>query len=528
MRLGLLNHLALATVLATSAMALAQEPQQPTAQTSPVSDQQYLRLQQEVQSLEDVLKETRQQLRESRQQVDQLQISVDELKKHIGTASTVAAKDAGNAANGFSEMPDAIKLRDAVTQIRQQQDALQEQQEIQQAEIAQHEQTKVESMSKYPVRLTGLVLFNAFANDGVVDNIALPAIALPRQPGTSHGTTGASLEQTILGISATGPHVWGAQTSGEVSMDFFGGASSTAYPSATGVARLRVGGVTMNWKKDTLQVGVETPLISPLSPTTYVTVATPGLSGAGNLWTWAPQLRYEHRMTFSGDHTIAVELGLWDSPAAGWENTTSTTIVAASPGERSRFPGYESRVSYRSGQDERALQIGVSGYYSDQSYNNGVSVDSWAATADWKIPFTAHYQLSGEFYRGEALGGFGGGAYKDVIYGTSVVTGLTTTRGLNAIGGWSQFKIRPARLFEANLAYGQDTAYAGDFHQVVMPDSYSSYVLAARNRMIVGNLIFRPKTYLIFSPEYRRIMSWQITGPVNIANLFGISAGYQF
>jgi hypothetical protein len=46
--------------------------------------------------------------------------------------------------------------------------------------------------------------------------------------------------------------------------------------------------------------------------------------------------------------------------------------------------------------------------------------------------------------------------------------------------------------------------------------------------MVFGNVIFRPKTYLILSPEYRRIWTWPIYGTVNTADIFTLSAGYQF
>jgi hypothetical protein len=52
--------------------------------------------------------------------------------------------------------------------------------------------------------------------------------------------------------------------------------------------------------------------------------------------------------------------------------------------------------------------------------------------------------------------------------------------------------------------------------------------LRARNKMVFGNLIFKPKTYLILSPEYRRIWTWPIYGTVNAADIFTLSAGYQF
>jgi hypothetical protein len=52
--------------------------------------------------------------------------------------------------------------------------------------------------------------------------------------------------------------------------------------------------------------------------------------------------------------------------------------------------------------------------------------------------------------------------------------------------------------------------------------------LRARNKMVVANLIFKPKTYIIFSPEYRRIWTWPIYGAGTSADIFSLSVGYQF
>ena len=50
----------------------------------------------------------------------------------------------------------------------------------------------------------------------------------------------------------------------------------------------------------------------------------------------------------------------------------------------------------------------------------------------------------------------------------------------------------------------------------------------SNHKMVYGNFIFHPKTYLILSPEYRRIWTWPIDGVANTANIFTLSAGYQF
>jgi hypothetical protein len=191
-------------------------------------------------------------------------------------------------------------------------------------------------------------------------------------------------------------------------------------------------------------------------------------------------------------------------------------------------PAYEGRFSYARGEGVHSLRLGLGGYYDRQSYPGNIAADSWAATADWVLPLSSRFELSGEGYRGRSLGGLGGGVYKDVVIGTNPGTGLPAMQRLNAIGGWTQLKTRFGTMAEANVTIGQDTGFARDFHALVLPTSTSSQQLRARNEMIVGNMIFRPKTYLILSPEYRRIMTWPINSPIRIANIFTLSVGYQF
>ena len=113
---------------------------------------------------------------------------------------------------------------------------LEENAEVLAAQVKQHEQTKVESDSKFPVHLTGMVLFNAFANAGAVDAIDLPTSALRRQPGESHGNVGGSMRQTWLGLEGRGPILGGLRTSARIDFDFFGG---NTYGTTTDPSRHR-------------------------------------------------------------------------------------------------------------------------------------------------------------------------------------------------------------------------------------------------------------------------------------------------
>ncbi|MCU1250202.1 MAG: hypothetical protein JWQ49_3231 [Edaphobacter sp.] len=473
-------------------------------------------LERKLEEISSALAVTHQQLEQSRQEMEQLREELAQIKKLLAARQSGTPESTGSASS-----VDAAKATAAAIE------ALQEEQQTIEAQVKVHDQTKVESSSKYPLHVTGLLLFNSFVNRGSVDNIDLPEAAINSQNNTTgNGSAGATFRQTVLGLQGYGPRIAGGRTSADVNLDFFAGLAYTSYGTSAGTVRMRTASINIDWDNDSIQAGLVVPLISPLSPTSYAMVAEPALAGAGNLWTWAPQLRYAHQIPLQSGRRVQLEFGLWDPPTAGY--STNELFRVPSPSEASKQPGYESRVSYGTFTGEHPFQIGLGGYYSRQSYSGNQSVDAWAATADWRVPLGARFEVSGEGYRGKAIGGLGGGVYKDVLFGIYTPTGLNAYHGLNAIGGWTQFKARFTQSLEANASIGLDDGYASDFHEFIFPPTVTATQLRARNKMVFGNLIFKPKTYLILSPEYRRIWTWPIYGTVNTADIFTLSAGYQF
>lgn len=467
------------------------------------------------------LSQTQQALQQSLLEIQRLRAELEALRASAGnppisTGAVATPNAAGDISAGSSSSSDDLK-------------GLHEQLDALQSEIKQHEQIKVETASKYPVRITGLVLFNAFSNAGVVDDAELPTVAFPRDPNTSHGSAGATMRQTLLGLEAAGPKLWNARSSAQISTDFFGGLSSNSYgySSPTGFLRLRQANASLDWENTTAQVGVTETLISPLWPTSYATFAIPALSASGNLWAWSPQIRVEQRIPLSDQHRVGLEAGLIDPESIG---SNSNQLV--SPVEASRRPGYEGRVSYRADGSStgtpRPFVLGIGAYSGSLYYNSTTSIHSWAVTADWQVPLFKWFDLTGEAYRGRALGDFGGGSYKNILTGTDAVTGLSRSAGVDVVGGWTQMKIHFSRTIEANAAWGLDDALSSSFNGLIFSSSTNPLELNARNSSVFGNFIFRPKTYLILSPEYRRIQSWLYTGSASTANVFTITAGYQF
>jgi hypothetical protein len=489
----------------------------PDQSGSKSDDQNMTDIERRLNEVTSALSQTQRALQQSLLEIQELRGELDALKLKAATApANPPAIAAASPATESAPQSDDIK-------------ALHEQQDALQAEIEQHEQIKVETSSKYSLRINGLVLFNAFSNSGVVDDANLPTIALPRYPGSSHGSLGATVRQTLLGFEATGPHLWSARSSAQMSADFFGGVSTNeyGYSTPTGLLRLRQATASLDWDRTTAQVGITEPLITPLSPTSYATVAVPSLAASGNLWAWSPQIRVEQRIPFSEQNRLTLEGGLIDPGSPDY-----SAIQLDTPVEASRRPGYEGRIAYHAdGRSTGILHpfvIGVGAYSSSQYYSSTTRVHSWAVTADWQIPLFKRIDISGEAYRGRALGGFGGGVYKDILTGLDSITGLTRITGVDAVGGWSQVKVRFSPTIETNAAWGMDNAFSSNFDGLVLSTETSPLELNARNSSVIGNLIFRPKTYLIFSPEYRRLQSWRYTGPASTANIFTVTAGFQF
>ena len=117
--------------------------------------------------------------------------------------------------------------------------ALAEDQQLLSAKVEDQYQTKVESGSKYRVRLSGLVLLNVFSTRGAVDNLDLPKMANAKAPGESNGSFAATARQSLLSLDVHGPQWRGAKTSGDVTFDFFGGFPSNPEGVTAGLVRLR-------------------------------------------------------------------------------------------------------------------------------------------------------------------------------------------------------------------------------------------------------------------------------------------------
>jgi hypothetical protein len=449
------------------------------------------------------------QLDASQKQLHELRNSLAALTQRLAEEGQGGSDPAAHVASSSTKPSDAPASADD----------LHDQQAMQETQIATLDQVKVESESKYPLKITGLVLLNGFVNTSQVDNAVAPAMAVP-----GAGSTGASVRQTVLGIDARGPRLAGATSHADLRVDFFGsaaatasGTSQTSYAELGGLLRLRTAHATLDWEHTQAFVELDRPIISPNAPTSLVAVAEPALAWSGNLWTWSPQVGISHTLDLGASSHLALEAALIDVPDPPQLQTVAV-VGGVSESERSRWPGSEIHIGLFGKEDGPA--IGVGGYFSPHKPSVVPGFNSWAGTLDLRLPLPESFEMSGSFYRGAGLGGMGGGAYKDYLYGEG------ESVSLDDVGGWAQLKKRAGPRLEFNGAFGMDNAFSSELREYA--NVATGYLGLARNRTFFANAIYSPSAYLLFSLEVRHITSTQITGPAADSNVIGIGAGYKF
>jgi len=403
---------------------------------------------------------------------------------------------------------------------------LEEEQQLLNAKVDEQYQTKVESASKYRLRLSGTVLMNLFNNRGAVDNLDFPSLALEYSSIYSRHSVGASLRQSLVGLEVSGPQIQGAHVRGDLQFDFAGGFPNAPDGVTFGLPRLRTGTLRLDWPKTSVVAGQDAPFFSPLSPSSIASVAVPALSYSGNLWTWIPQVRVEQRLNVAEGSNVLLQGGVLD-PLTG-QTPVSQFVRTPQAGEASRQPAYATRIAWSRHAFDRELTLGAGAYSARHDWGFGRTVDAWAATADWLIPFGGRLELSGEFYRGRALGGLGGGIGRSALFSGPVTYSSTRVKGLNATGGWAQLKFRQTERLEWNAAYGEDSVPARDLRlfRFVQQSYYDASI--ARNQSSLMNFIYRPRSDLLLSLEYRRLRTFMFQGDSQKASQFNLSMGVLF
>jgi hypothetical protein len=494
-------------------LASAQASSSRSTDTSLAKSVQELR--EQVQELRAAVAEMKSEASEYRAQSEELRKELEKLRTPgaaSGSAATAPANEPTQAASGSSE---------------QRISTIEENTQLLANEVRTQYQTKVESASKYRVRLSGLVLMNLFKNSGFVDNQDFPTYAASSTNYGERETFGATLRQSELGLEVFGPNIAGAKSSGQIQFDFGGGFPINALNGVnTGLVRMRTADVRLDWGNTSVVAGQDNLFISPDTPTSFASLVIPSFGYSGNLWAWTPQLRVEHRFNLSPDQNFSVQAGILDN-VTGEPSVPGNRLPLA--GESTAQPAYAARTGWTRTINGKPLTFGASGYVSRQHWGPTWDVTGWAASTDWRVPLFSKVELSGELFRGLAIGGIGGGVGQSVLFAngsSNVLNPGPRFRPLNAAGGWSQLKVLATPRLEFNGAFGMDSPFATDIHALYLPSSFYPQLLTS-NRSEMVNFIFRPRSDLLVSGEYRHLRTSQI-GAINSADQVNLVMGVLF
>ena len=485
-------------------------------------------LQSQMQTLNSQMTELRASQQQAVLEAEQLRVELNRTREQL-TAKTASTNQASEPAPAQALSSSSVSVSTSSQQSpdvswQQRISKLEDDQGLLNDKIIEQSQTKVESGSKYRLRLSGIVLLNTGITRGSVDNLDFPQIATPPDNSGTSGSFSGSLRQSQIAIEAFGPDMAGARTSANVKFDFAGGFPNTPNGAAFGIVRLRTGTIRLDWSDTSIVAGQDSLFFAPLTPTTLSSLAIPALSYTGNLWSWTPQIRIEHRVALSDNSKLLFQAGILDSLTG---NVPQQNYRLPTAGERSGQPAYATHIAYVRRAFGKDLILGVGGYYGRQNWGFGRNIDGWAGLTDVTLPLGNLFSLTGEFYRGRAVGGLGGGIGQSILISGPIANPGTSVQGLDSMGGWMQLKFKPKTNFEVNFAYGQDNPFASELRSFPATAYYYGSSLS-RNQSPFVNFIYRVRSDVLFSIEYRHLQTYTLDSGANNANQLGLNLGYAF
>ena len=371
--------------------------------------------------------------------------------------------------------------------------------DVDERRIDEQQQSKVEASQKFPIRLTGTALFNAFTDSKQNGGVDYPFVATPAGPGHA----GATVRQSILGLEFMGPQTfWGGKVHGAVYMDF---ASGTA--PLTQTMRLRTGSIEVDWATRSVMAGIEKPIFNPREPSSLAQVAVSPLTGAGNLWLWIPQIRLEQDLKWENVVDLRAQLGVVQTrevgPYAG--SPQSGSLEASRPGLEGRFE-FAHKFD-----DERRIEF-APGFHVSTTHANGFSIPSQIFSLDWLIRLSRWYDFTGAFYSGQNVALLGAGYRQGFgIY-------MNEAYAVHSQGGWGQLTIHALPRLDVHLLSGQQD------------DRNSDLVTGniGKNLFFGGNLYFRIAPNVLLGPEVSQVRTFYLGQGTKLNNHYDLALAYFF
>ena len=375
-----------------------------------------------------------------------------------------------------------------------------------QAQIQEHAQTKIETNTKFPMKVTGTIVSNTFWNGGEPNWLDIPNIAGPYISGIGRGSFSSTLRQSRIGATLEGPDIAGMKLNGALFMDFFGGIPNFQTGQVMGLPRLLYAYMRLDGEKTAFEIGQDHMMLAPKNPTSLAGMSFPTLYRSGNLYLRTPQIRAERELA-SGEFGQIRAVGGIVAPIAGdfaGPNSTYQFVPPNLAGERSRMPAFQSRISWRAAPagpyEQPQWEFGVSGHYGRERYATGVA-PSWAAAADFDAT-SGRLGFGGELFAGRNMDAFGGSiAQIAKSHGGFIEGRIAATSRLGFNGGYGTDRLYELKQFPAGLS---------------------------RNATLFTNTIYRFTPEFAAALEYRRLVTRPAADSTRRNNHFNLTFAYSF
>ena len=358
-------------------------------------------------------------------------------------------------------------------------------------------QTKVEASQHFPIRITGMALFNAYLNTKGSGGFQYPIFAWPGDQASG----GGSLRQTTIGLEYQGPRTFlNGKVSGSLYMDFWGGSGAFLDQDF----RIRTAKVQIDWGSRSIMAGLQTPIFAPREPTSLAQVAFAPLAGAGNLWQWVPQVRFEQQFRFDDRSGLRAQLGVIQTVEASSYEATVSTPEAARPGAEGRCEFYHSF------DDTRRIEFAPGFHYSD-THVAGVSLPSELFSLDWLIAPWQKLEFTGAFFTGRNVGHLGGLEGFTVLPSGAVIA-------VHSDGGWGQLTIPATSRLSFHLFSGVENDRAADL----------TFGAINRNWLYGANLFYRLAPNVLLALETSQARTYYLGMGYRLNNHYDLALAYLF
>jgi hypothetical protein len=390
-------------------------------------------------------------------------------------------------------------------------EALEEEVDLHAGLLNEQDQVKVEGSQRAPLRVTGMALFDLYANTRHGGTADYPGVA---QVNRGPISSGGSLRGSVIGLAFESPKaVLGGQFHGSLLVDLFGGGASS---SVTGqlflLPRLRTATVEGQWGTRSILVGQDKIIFSPREPQSLAARVFSPLNAAGNLYGWRPQVRFEQKVGLGANQEVRAQIGVVET-FEDWPLTQpefAATLELRRPALEGHF-----QFTHRFG-DDRRFEF-ASGFHRSATHVANTSIPATVASVDGFIKPLRWLELTGFAYTGQNVGTMTG----RMLYGFTILTprpGEIQAIAVRQHGGWGQATFLVAPRLSFNVQTG-------------LEDPNDADVLATaivRNAIYVINADYRVAPNVIFGVEVSQVRTNYKAGQHPQNNHYDVYLAYLF